>query len=259
VELCDQIVADGGTPMALGSGDAWTLTDWFENIYLQQAGPEAYDTLFSAEGNWTDQSVKDAIDTMLQILTEENVDGGKEGANATAFTDAIGLVFAEDATDYMYFEGGFVGGIAVGDVNENLVWGETIDFFPFPAIEGGTEGAIVIGGDVIGAFTDNPGVAEFMQYMASPEGAEAWIAGGTIISPYAGVEPSAYPDERNQAEAEHIAGATEVKYDGADLLAAGTDLAATLSIIFTDPSAMDSQLETFQAEADNAWAEQEGG
>jgi hypothetical protein len=110
----------------------------------------------------------------------------------------------------------------------------------------------------MGAFTDNPGVAELMQYIASPEGAAAWIAGGTIITPFAGVEPGDYPDERTQAEAEHVAGASAARYDGADLLAAGTDLGATLSGILGDPGSLDSALETFQAEADAAWAEQGG-
>jgi alpha-glucoside transport system substrate-binding protein len=258
IALADQIVADGGTPLALGAQDNWTLTDWFESIYIRQSGEEAYDTLFSAEGNWTDQSVKDAINTMLELLTDENVDGGKEGASATTFTDGIGLVFSPDATDYMYYEGGFVGGIAVLDVNPDLVWGETIDFFPFPPVDGSGEGTITIGGDVMGAFTDNPGVAEFMQYLASPEGAAAWIAGGTIITPFAGVEPGDYPDERTQAEAQHVADASVVRYDGADLLAAGADLGASLGVIFNDPGQLDSQLETFQAEADAAWAEQGG-
>jgi alpha-glucoside transport system substrate-binding protein len=258
VTLADQIAADGGTPLALGAGDSWTLTDWFESIYIRQSGVEAYDTLFTADGSWTDQSVKDAINTMLELLTDENVDGGKEGASATTFTDGIGLVFSADATDYMYYEGGFVGGIAVLDVNPDLVWGETIDFFPFPPVGGSGEGSITIGGDVMGAFTDNPGVAEFMQFLASPEGAAAWIEGGTIITPFAGVEPGDYPDERTQAEAEHVAGATDVRYDGADLLAAGADLGATLSTIFTDPDSLDSALETFQTEADAAWAEQGG-
>lgn len=255
VALADQIVADGGTPLALGAGDSWTLTDWFESIYIRQAGVEAYDTLFSPEGNWTDQSVKDAINTMLELLTDENIAGGKDGALATTFTDGIGLVYAPDADAHMYYEGGFVGGIAVGDVNPDLVWNETIGFFPFPSVGDAGEGAITIGGDVMGAFTSNPGVAEFMQFLASPEGAAAWVAGGTILTPFAGVEPADYPDERSQAEAEHAYGASAARYDGADLLAAGTDLGATLQAIFADPDILDDQLETFQAEADAAWEE----
>ena len=256
IALNDQIVADGGVPQVLAGTATWTLTDWFESIYIRQAGPEAYDTLFTAEGNWTDQSVKDAITTMLDGLKEDYV-GGYDEANGVDFVPGISLIYAPDGDRYMYYEGGFVGGIAVGDTNPDLVWGETINFFPFPTIEGGEgEGAITIGGDVMGAFTNNPGVAELMQYIASPEGAAAWIAGGTIITPFAGVEPGDYPDERTQAEAQHIADATAARYDGADLLAAGTDLGATLSAILTDPDSMDSALEDFQAEADAAWAEQ---
>jgi alpha-glucoside transport system substrate-binding protein len=257
LDLNEQIVADGGVPQVLAGTATWTLTDWFESIYIRQQGAEAYDTLFTADGNWTDQSVKDAITTMLDMLTEENV-GGYDEANGVDFVPGISLIYAPDADRYMYYEGGFVGGIAVVDTNPDLVWGETIDFFPFPPIDGQGEGSITIGGDVMGAFTDNPGVAEFMQYLASPEGAAAWIAGGTIITPFAGVEPGDYPDERTQKEAEHIASATDVRYDGADLLAAGTDLGATLSAILTDPSILDDQLETFQSEADAAWEEQGG-
>ena len=36
--LTEQINADGGTPWSLGAGDSWTLTDWFESIYIRQAG-----------------------------------------------------------------------------------------------------------------------------------------------------------------------------------------------------------------------------
>jgi alpha-glucoside transport system substrate-binding protein len=255
--LDEQIISDGGVPQVMAGTATWTLTDWFESIYIRQSGADAYDTLFTAEGNWTDQSVKDAITTMTEMLTEDAV-GGYDEANGVDFVPGISLIYGPDADRYMYYEGGFVGGIAVNDTNPDLVWGETINFFPFPPIDGAGEGSITIGGDVMGAFTDNPGVAEFMQYLASPEGAAAWIAGGTIITPFAGVEPGDYPDERTQAEAEHIAGATDVRYDGADLLAAGTDLGATLSAILTDPGSLDSALETFQAEADAAWEEQGG-
>ncbi|MGW1552937.1 hypothetical protein, partial [Streptomyces sp. NPDC002346] len=31
----------------------WTLTDWFENVYLSQAGPEKYDQLAQHKIKWT--------------------------------------------------------------------------------------------------------------------------------------------------------------------------------------------------------------
>lgn len=36
-----QTVYDSGvTPFSVGGAEGWTLTDWFENVYLSQAGPE---------------------------------------------------------------------------------------------------------------------------------------------------------------------------------------------------------------------------
>src|SRR5229473_6373963 len=47
-KLLADIKAKGQTPLGLGAGDAWTLTDWFEEIYLRQTGgPDKYDQLFS--------------------------------------------------------------------------------------------------------------------------------------------------------------------------------------------------------------------
>jgi ABC-type glycerol-3-phosphate transport system substrate-binding protein len=254
--LTDQIKADGATPWALGAADGWTLTDWFESIYLRQAGEEAYDTLFSADGDWTDQSVKDAIATMTEILNDDNVAGGIDGALATAFVDGIGLVFSTDPTAEMYYEGGFVGGIATGDVNDALVPGETIDFFDFPEIDG-SGSKITVGGDVMAAFTNEPGVAEFMQYLASADAGTAWVAGGTIISPMAGVESSDYP-EAVQKEATQIVESDLARFDGSDLLPGGPDLGTVLQTAIQDPSAVDGALSDFQTQVDDAWAELNG-
>ena len=36
-----QTLSDAGiTPVSVGGADGWTLTDWFENVYLSQAGPQ---------------------------------------------------------------------------------------------------------------------------------------------------------------------------------------------------------------------------
>lgn len=263
IKITDDYKAAGLTPWAVGALDSWTLTDWFEIIYLHQAGEEAYDTLFSADGNWSDQSVVDAIDTMTKIINDDNVAGGIDGALATGFVDGIGLVFGENASAQMYYEGGFVGGIAMGDVNPGLAdqIGTGIDFFDFPTVDGNGAGAITIGGDVIAAFTDNPGVAEFMEYMTTPEAGATWAAGGTIISPLKGVDSSVYEDVNELAvkEAEQVANATAVRFDGSDLLPAGTDLGAVLQAAIQDPSSVGSALQDFQNEVDNAWSDSAGG
>ncbi|HYK96960.1 MAG TPA: ABC transporter substrate-binding protein, partial [Candidatus Acidoferrales bacterium] len=45
-KLLSDIKAKGQTPLGLGAGDSWTLTDWFEELYLRQVGgPDKYDQL----------------------------------------------------------------------------------------------------------------------------------------------------------------------------------------------------------------------
>jgi alpha-glucoside transport system substrate-binding protein len=255
VQLSDDISAAGGNPWSLAAADGWTLTDWFEATYLKMHGPDAYITLFSADGDWTDQSVKDTINKLYgELLTAENVDGGTDGALATAFVDGIAKVFSTSPSAEMYCCGAFVGGIAASDdVNPGLSYPTDIDWFPFPAIEGGSGGIgdISYGGDVIAGLTNREEVGEFLRFMSTVEAGETWAAGGTIISPLSGVDVSVYP-ESVQKEAEQIANATSAHFDGSDLLPAGPDLGAVLQSAFRGED-LDSLLEEFQSAVASAW------
>lgn len=258
VQLTDDIKAGGATPWSLAGGDGWTLTDWFEATYLKQAGVEAYDTLFSPDGDWTDPSVAEAIDKMFgELLTDENVDGGTDGALATVFVDGIAKVFSTGASAEMYCCGGFVGGIAASaDVNPDLTYGTDIDWFAFPTIEGGAGGAgdITYGGDVIAGLVNDADVAAFMAYMTSTASGQVWAEGGTIVSPLKDVDVGVYP-ESVQKEAEQIYSATSLRYDGGDLLPAGPDLGALLQSAFRGED-VGPLLEDFQAQVTTAWEEE---
>lgn len=255
VALSDEITAADATPWSLAAADGWTLTDWFEATYLKMHGPEAYDTLFSADGDWTDGTAQETIEKMYgELLTSENVEGGTDGALATAFVDGIAKVFSTSPSAEMYCCGAFVGGIAASDdVNPNLEYPNDIDWFPFPTIEDGAGEItdISYGGDVIAGLTNREEVGEFLRFMTTVEAGTAWAEGGTIISPLAGVETSVYP-ESVQAEAEQIANATSAHFDGSDLLPAGPDLGALLQSAFQgdDPAGL---LEEFQSQVTSAW------
>ena len=254
--VIDKLKAAGKTPLALGAKDSWTLTDWFESIYVRQAGVDAYDKLFSKDGVWTDKTVTDAITTMLSVLNDKNVLGGIDASLGKAFTDGIGDTFKKGAKAEMYYEGGFVGGIALGDVNKDLKIGTDIDFFDFPSING--EDAITIGGDVLAAFTDKPGVKEFMTYMTTAEAGTAWAKGGTIISPIKGVDTSVYPNDLAKKEAEQVANASAVRFDGSDLLPAGTDLGVPLQGALQGQD-VKGLLSDFQSTVTGAWEAEAGG
>jgi alpha-glucoside transport system substrate-binding protein len=238
-------------PLGLGIKDSWTLSDWFESIYIRQAGPDAYSKLFSAEGDWTDPTVKAALEAMKEVLTNDNVVGGVNAALGAGFVDGIGQVFKPDPDAAIYYEGGFVYGIATGDINKDLKWGETIEWFDFPSF--GNEGGVTIGGDVIAALTDKPGVKEFIEYMASAEAGTVWAETGIIISPIKAVSTDVYPNESAKKEAEQVANAPAVRFDGQDLLpAGGPDFGAMLQSVVKGDD-IDGLLTTFQGQQKAAW------
>ncbi len=205
--------------MSLGAKDDWNLTDWFENIYIRQAGVDAYDKLFGAEGDWADPSVQATVDTMLEVINDDLVVGGIDAAVGRAWTDAIAQVFKPEPEAAVFYEGGFVGGIAMGQTNTELVIGETIDWFPFPSFGG--DDVTTFGGDVIGALTNTPASKAFIEYVITPEANQVWAGTGAIVTPHKGVGTDAYPNELVVREAESLTNAAQIRYDGADLLPAG--------------------------------------
>ena len=227
-KLLSDLKAKGSAPLALGAGDSWTLTDWFESVYVRQAGPDKYDQLFSGKLPWSDPSVSAAVDTMKQALNDNYVTGGVTAALGRSFTDGIGQAFAANAPSSLYYEGGFVGGIATGQTNTALKVGDTIDWFDFPSINGNK--GVTIGGDVIAAFTNKPGVKEFLQYMTTSDAGAVWAGTGAIISPVKSVPATAYPNDLAKREAAQVAGASAVRFDGSDLLPSGggDDMGAAL-------------------------------
>ena len=238
----------GDKPLGLGAGDSWTLTDWFESIYVRQAGPDAYSKLFSAEGDWTDPTVATAVKTMTDVLTDANVDGGIKAALGRKFLDGMAQVFSANPTADMYYEGGFVGGLAIG-ANKALKPVDSINWFDFPSINGGN--AVTIGGDVIAPLTKNPGVKEFIQYMTTADAGGVWAGTGAIISPVKGVPDSVYPNDLAKREAAQVANATAVRYDGSDLLPAGApDLGAELQKAIQGQTV---DWASFQSQVKTAW------
>jgi alpha-glucoside transport system substrate-binding protein len=244
------------TPLALGAKDSWTLTDWFEEIYLRQNGVDAYKKLFSPDGDWTDPTVSKAAQTMLEVIKNENVPGGISGALGQAFTDGIAQAFGTSPTADLYYEGGFVGGIATGQTNKALEIGKTIDWFSFPTFGGSGDTAAEIGGDEIAALTTNPGVKEFIQFMTTADAGNTWAKTGAIISPVKAVDENSYPNDLAKKEAAQVAGASGVVYDGSDTLpASAPDMGAMLQNVIQGQD-ITGLLSTFNTGVKTAWADE---
>lgn len=211
-----QTVADSGvTPWSVAGADGWTLTDWFENIYIRTAGGDMYDQLTNHEIPWTDPSVKDALATMAEVMGESDwLAGGTNGALQTDFPTSVTQVYQDPPAAAMVYEGDFVAGVIGGETGATL--GTDANFFTFPSI-GGSTPAIVGGGDVAVLLKDSDGGKAMMEFLASPAAAEIWAGLGGFTSPNQNVDLSVYPDDITRASAEALTQAEAFRFDMSDL------------------------------------------
>ncbi|MFI2226536.1 ABC transporter substrate-binding protein [Streptomyces fradiae] len=190
----ETISASGVTPVSIGGADGWTLTDWFENVYLSQAGPEKYDQLARHGVKWTDPSVTRALTTLAELFGRpELIAGGAAGALQTEFPASVTQTFTggDQPKAAMVFEGDFV---SVNIAQTEAKVGTDAKVFPFPAVGGG-DAPVVTGGDVAVALTDKPAAQALLTFLASPDAAAVWAAEGGFLSPNRSLDPAAYPDD----------------------------------------------------------------
>ena len=205
---------------------------------------------------FNDQTVKDALTEMTKVVNDKYVAGGIDTALGISFVDGIGRVFSKNPVAEMYMEGGFVGGIALGDVNPDLKVGEDIDFFEWPTINDEHGSPLVGGGDVASAFVNNEDNKKLIEYLSTPEAGNIWVSTGAIASPNNGVDSADYPNELVAKEADQLKNAESFLFDGSDLLPGtlGQDFGTLLQQIIKSPNNMDSLLDDYQAEAETAFA-----
>ncbi len=254
-EVAQTIKAAGITPYSVGVDVGWPMTDLFENIYIRSAGAEMYDQLARHEIPWTDQSVKDALAIMAEVVGDsENLAGGTEGALQTEMPDSVAGVFSDDPEAAMVIIGDFAPG-----VTETTLEPETgYNVFTFPSIEG--SGPSVIGsGDLFVQFKDSPAADAFLEYLTTPEASEIWAERGGFSSPNQNIDLGVYPDEITRATAGALAEAEAFRFDMSDLQpsAFGGTPGAGLFKAFTDfvanPDDIDGITQQMEAEAAKAF------
>ncbi|GAA1996010.1 ABC transporter substrate-binding protein [Catenulispora subtropica] len=214
-------LSDAGiTPVSVGGADGWTLTDWFENVYLSQAGPDMYDKLAHHKIPWTDPSVVQALTTLKQLFGNDKLMvGGKSGALQVDFNTSITQTFTSPPKAAMAYEGDFAGSVITSTTKAKL--GTDANFFPFPAA-GSLTDFVVGGGDAALATNDNPATMAFVQFLASPAAAQAWASQGGFLSPDKNVPLTAYPDDTTKAEAQMLVSAGDnFRFDMSDQAPAG--------------------------------------
>ncbi|MFI7398887.1 ABC transporter substrate-binding protein [Streptomyces sp. NPDC049541] len=198
-----QTIYDSGvTPFSVAGADGWPGTDWFENVYLSQAGPEKYDQLAQHKIKWTDPSVKQALTTLAQIWGKKDyVAGGASGALQTSFTDSVTNTFTggDQPKSAMVYEGDFV---QVNIAQTKAKIGTDAKVFPFPTV--GATAPVVTGGDAAVIFKDSKGAQALAKFLASPDAATIQAKLGGYLSPNKNVPNSAYPNAVQQTIAKAL-------------------------------------------------------
>ncbi|MFC7216942.1 ABC transporter substrate-binding protein [Streptomyces polyrhachis] len=214
-------VSDSGlAAFSVAGQDGWTLTDWFENVYLSQAGPEKYDALAAHKLKWTDASVVKALTTLGELFKDKQlVAGGAQEALSTDFPGSVEKVFGPEPKAGMVYEGDFVAGVAHDQFGKTI--GKDAKFFPFPAVNGGSA-PVVSGGDaavVVKAGKNAEAGMKLLEFLATPEAAAVWAKAGGFLSPNKKVAPASYGDDVTRATAASLIAAGDsdsVRFDMSD-------------------------------------------
>ncbi|WP_017547026.1 ABC transporter substrate-binding protein [Nocardiopsis prasina] len=257
VELSDNLSDVGISPLSVAGADGWVLTDWFENVYLQTAGPEMYDQLATHEIPWTDPSVEVALETLAEVWGQEQLMlGGGSGSLQTDFPTSVVNVYSDDPDAAMVVGADFIGGVV--SASTNSVVGETAQVFPFPSIAGEGD-AVVVAGDAAVAMSDSEATMELLRFLASEEAAAEWASIGGFLSPNMHLTADDYADPVLGQVAEQIIDAGDsVRFDLSDLQPAafgatvGDGMWQTLQDFLADPSDVEGTMERLEAEAARA-------
>ena len=255
-EVASTLKAAGITPYSVGVDAGWPVSDIFENIYIRTAGADMYDQLAKHEIPWTDQSVKDALNVMADVVGDSsNMAGGTAGALETTFDASAAKVFSESPQAAMVILGDFAPGVVKNNPLEPVTG---YNVFKFPSVEGSAP-AVVGGGDLCVNFKTSEGATAFLEYLTTPEAAEIWVARGGFTSPNKNVDESAYADEITRANATGLTEAEEFRFDMSDLQPAalggtsGQGLWKGFTDFVANPDNVDAVTEQMEADAKKAY------
>ena len=231
IALSDQIVADGSTPWCIsiehGDASGWVATDWIEDILLRTAGTDVYDQWVSHEIPFDAPEVLAAADKMAEIwFTDGYVYGGNTAINATFVGDTQTPMFDEAGPQcWMHKQAAWIPGFWPADDSTDpptplFEPGVDSSFFYLPPIDEEFGRPVLGGGDMFVMFNDRPEVQAVLEFLATPEAAEAWIQAGGFVSPNNAVPAEWYDTYPSSGLAEILADATSLSFDASDTMPA---------------------------------------
>lgn len=172
-----------------GNASGWPGTDWIEDLVLRQAGPDVYDQWVAGTVKFTDQPIKNAFDTLGTILLNPSYVnagfGDVKSINSTAFADVAAKV--ADGTCALTHQASFLSSnfldVKTADGKTPTVSSDgDVYAFLLPGFTTGGDTYVEAGGEFVTAFSASDNVKKVLDYMSSPEFADARVKLGGVIS-----------------------------------------------------------------------------
>jgi alpha-glucoside transport system substrate-binding protein len=215
--LQTQMSTDGIPPWCIGLDVGWPATDWMEAIMLRTVGTDGYDKWTSHAIPFTDPTVKTAATTMMEIMGSDKLAyGGPTYEIQTKWDVPPKLMFSDPPQCWLTNMGNFVTAAFTDDVNADL--DNKVGVFELPSIDASKGAVALVGGDQLSAFADRPEIWAFLKYMSTPEASVSWAKAGGALFPYKSQDLSNYPSQLYKTFAENLSKATNVRFDGSDLM-----------------------------------------
>jgi alpha-glucoside transport system substrate-binding protein len=186
---------------------------------LRTVGAEGYDKWVSGETPFTDASVKNAFEILMDIWgNEQYVYGGANYVVQTNFGEAPKAAFDDPPKCLLTNQGNFITAFFPENVQADL--DNQVGVFTLPAIDSAIGTPAEVGGDQAVAFADRPEIWAFLKYLTTPEAGVSWSKAGGALFPYKAQDLANYSSELDKVFAESLVNASFVRFDGADAMPA---------------------------------------
>lgn len=220
-KLEDKMVADGIAPWSIGFESAaatgWVGTDWLEDLMLRTAGPDVYDKWVNHEIAFNDPAVLKALKYCGEIfLNKKYTLGGPNNIIAQNYGDSVKPLFTNPPTAMMNRQGNFITGFMQDEIQANLE--ENVGVFALPSVDSKWGTPVLGGGDQFVAFTDKPGVKEFLTFLTTWEACAPWARIGGALFPHKTQNFNDYGNSLEREIAKILVNATVFRFDASDLM-----------------------------------------
>jgi len=258
IALSRKMLKAGKHPWAFGVGGSpsspWTLTDFLENVVLQQSGVKVYNEWIAHKIKWTSTPIRKAFKTLSTIIANDAmIAGGRQRALSQAWDQAAVQVVNDPQAEF-FQEATFVAAGLAGDLPKAKA-GVDFSAFPFPKLVPRRTEPVEVGPNGMVLFKDTPGSRALMKCLIDPKALAQWAKRGGFISPNNNTPSSAYPDALTRANAQLLIKAGKANLvvgDASDLMP--TALGSNYEFIalqkwFKSPGSLNSVLNGLENEA----------